>query len=141
LVPAKLESFSCSLANPDPFPIDNIEECIADVEISTSQANYPFRQSNHCVYPVGRFWTTLCGPELLHAYSRNRIIRFGRWARYSLSCLFGDYVRCLWDMRCRYKDRGDAVKANLCKWLLNSLAGKFGQRSRRWEKDTEVDWP
>jgi hypothetical protein len=44
-------------------------------------------------------------------------------------------------MRCRYKDRGDKVKENLCKWLLNSLAGKFGQRSHRWEKDTEVDWP
>src|SRR6267142_5158811 len=44
-------------------------------------------------------------------------------------------------MRCRYANRGDFVKANLCKWLLNSLAGKFGQRSHRWQKETEVDWP
>lgn len=141
LVPTRLVDFSCREDYVRPFPLDLIQECIADVKITTSNPDYPLRTCGHCVYPVGTFWTTLPGPELLHAHAKNRILQMGRWARYDLGNLFGAYVRCLWDLRCQYNARRDLAKGSLCKLMLNALGGKFGQRSHRWQKDTEVDWP
>jgi len=40
-------------------------------------------------------------------------------------------------MRKEYKESGDTLYDMFCKFLLNSLFGKFGQRSQQWQNDRE----
>jgi hypothetical protein len=133
---------------------------IATVEIETDEPAYPCRrvsamgndglnsqspQSNlsttadtDIIYPVGRFTTTLPGPELADALAQGRIKRWLRLAYYQLDDSLQDYSRCLYGMRQAYELAGDAAMATLAKRLLVSLPGKLGQHDRRWELAPEM---
>jgi hypothetical protein len=112
------------------FGLDN--SCIAEVEIETRTANYPLRLKQGVCYPVGRFKTTLAGPELMQAVESG-IVRSARAiCQYRLAPIFTKYVDALYQMRQQYKDSGNLLYDRFCKTLLNSLYGKFGQRSPNW---------
>ncbi|GAI58996.1 unnamed protein product, partial [marine sediment metagenome] len=48
--------------------------------------------------------------------------------------IFEDYVKFFYDKRLEFSTNGNKVYGYLCKLLLNSLYGKFGQKSEVWEK-------
>jgi len=50
---------------------------IATVEIDTPAPRYPVRVRGRVVYPVGRFTTTLAGPEILEARERGELVSIG----------------------------------------------------------------
>jgi hypothetical protein len=108
-------------------------EMIAKVEVDTSVPIYPERGERITYYPTGRFQTTLSGPELFHAFSCGHIVSWGSWAHYKTKPLFTTWVNELWSMRRKYEDEGNTIYAAFCKMLMNSLYGKFGQRSPEWE--------
>lgn len=141
--PCKLDD--TSETNPGGYA-DNVDPRLytaAEVLIETEKDTYPVRCRDGTYYCTGRFYTTLCGPDLQHAFKRGHIRAVVRWARYRMQKLFTEYVTHFWEKRAEYARVGDSFHEHLCKSMLNSLYGKFGQQSPRWE-DCECDldpWP
>lgn len=108
---------------------------IARVRIDSLIETFPVRHDGRVIMAGGKFTTTLCGPELLRAFKTDSIRSIGAAAIYHGADIFTDYVDYFWLMRQEYQSSGRKVYAELCKVMLNSLAGKFGQRSHRWEPD------
>jgi len=79
-------------------------------------------------YPIGRFETTLTTPELIEALTHNEIVKVLEMATYNKANIFREYVEHFYNLRLYYKAQGDQLRDKLCKLLLNSLYGKFGQR-------------
>lgn len=130
--PSKLRQSDLSGQDSVLPPSHDLSEHIAEVTIDTKSGEYPLRGKHGTMYCNGRFRTTLCGPELVRAYRSNDIICFHKWASYRCEPLFVDYVNDLYSLRQRYKAAGNETYAGLCKLMLNSLYGKFGQRSFKW---------
>jgi len=108
------------------------DRSIAETKISTTLPLYPVRTDKGVIYPVGDFSTTLAGPELGMAKSRGDIVAVRSWAEYSTKPLFKLWVDELWELRQRCIDDGNPLYEQFVKRLMNSLYGKFGQRSGAW---------
>lgn len=90
------------------LPVDSPIVCaadygiIAEVEIDTRVARYPVRVAGRVAYPVGRFRTTLAGPEIAEARDRGELVAIGagylhklaphmrEWATWVLDCTADD---------------------------------------------------
>ena len=55
---------------------------VADVEVQTEDPIYPRVIDGRLCFPVGRFTTSLCTPELRYALNRGHIARVGGMATY-----------------------------------------------------------
>lgn len=111
---------------------------VAEVYIETDNPIYPFRHNGIVTYPVGCFVTNLCGPELYDAIESGRCKKVKDWAEYECATIFYDWVDCLWSMRQRYKSEGNRLYEQFVKSLLNSLYGKFGEKSPKWVPSQNV---
>jgi hypothetical protein len=107
-------------------------DSVAEVEINTLSPIFPVRRDGATIYPVGKFVTHLCGHELHYAQSQGYVKRVGKWAEYRCGDLFSLWVDELWQLRQKYKSDGNKLYEQFAKRLLNSLYGKFGQRSPGW---------
>lgn len=127
---------------------------IARVEVETGQADYPVRvggetgfgegevadrrkdvgrkSQRRTVYPTGRFWTWLAGPELAHAVNHDRVRAVGPVARYAVDHCFRSYAASLIDRRDKARADDDPCREGLCKLLANAFAGKFAARPGGW---------
>ena len=85
------------------------------------------------IFPVGRFWTTLTTPELKYAIANNHIKQVGDCVIYEQERIFESYVDTFYKLRQEFKSAGVAEYEELCKKMLNSLYGKFGQKGEEWE--------
>lgn len=112
--------------------------CIARVLVDTGTNTYPLREHNRVIFPSGLFWTTLCGPELSQALALGEVNGVGSFARYVLSDIFSTYVDYFWQLRYMAQLSCNTIEANLCKVFLNSLYGKFGQRSAAWVNRPDI---
>lgn len=122
-------------------PPHDLTECVAEVTVKTARPIYPQRIDDRTYYPTGCFNTVLSGPELSAASRAGEIVGYGTWQHYRLAELFTDYVDTLWNLRLAYERDNNRIYAMLCKLMLNSLYGKFGQRAPQWEVDTSVHVP
>lgn len=114
---------------------------IARVTINTNTEPYPYHHDGRTDMCVGRFTTSLCGPELMHAMEHGHVVNVGCMNVYHPADLFSEYVSFFWNQRNAYKQLDDKVHAEWCKLMLNSLAGKFGQRASTWAPTSEVIAP
>ena len=91
------------------------------------------------VFPVGRFVTTLCTPELRLVL--DYIEEVFEAVVYKGARVFRDYVDYYYQKRVEAKQRGDSVRDFFYKLLLNSLYGKFAERRRdqRFVADVKLD--
>lgn len=105
---------------------------IARVQINGCDAKYPLRDETGVYHPVGRYWTTLAGPELHRALCHNHVAACSAVCWYKLGELFTQYVDYFWSLRKEYEQVGNQLYATLCKTMLNALYGKFAQRIGRW---------
>lgn len=124
-------------------PLENFlpepgEFCVAEVLVDSDQVPYPVRCRDGTFWCVGRFWTSLCGPELDRAWRTGHVRQVGQWAAYQLKDLFGRYVNHFWERRQAAAAARDFATEAICQMYLRSLYGKFGQRSHRWE---DAAWP
>jgi hypothetical protein len=103
---------------------------VARVLLQTEEAAYPVLQDNRLLFPIGEFWTILCGPELEHALRSGRVKRVTEFACYGRDILFCDYVDFFQDLRDKAKARGDEAESDRAKRMQNHLYGKFGQNGR-----------
>ena len=102
---------------------------IARVEIETSQPWFPLKYQAHTCYPIGRFITTLTTPELILCFQRGWLRSVQAIAWYRQASLFSAYVKAFIELRRQYRSEGNAGFSEICKLLINSLYGKFGQQA------------
>lgn len=106
--------------------------CTAEVWLESETGEYPVRTSEGTYYCTGRVRTILCGPELEQAWIKGHVQFIGRYVRYELKPLFNGVIKYLWACRKTAKTNGDKFDDYLCKMMMNSLHGKFGQKSGDW---------
>tara|TARA_Y100000310_G_C20701625_1_gene830504 strand:+ start:1920 stop:3719 length:1800 start_codon:yes stop_codon:yes gene_type:complete len=107
---------------------------VARVSLSTDEPVYPTRDTGRLVFPVGEFQTTLNTPELAYALRNNHIVEIHHASVYEQGYLFAPFVNALYALRQGYEKADNPAFAYLCKILMNSLYGKFGQRGSLWEE-------
>ena len=119
-------------------PFKNLSHLVATVEVDTDQLVPHRLQDGSVEYCTGNLVVTLCGPELVRLDSLGHIKRWGSWSKYKMAPLFKEWVEYWWPLRIKYKQAGDTISDGLCKMFLNSLPGKFGQKSPSWKHRPEV---
>ncbi|GAJ24874.1 unnamed protein product, partial [marine sediment metagenome] len=106
---------------------------IGSPTLITDEPVYAVRRGR-TIFPIGRFWVTLTTPELLYALEHNHLIKVERAVIYEQANIFKTYVDRFYRLRQEFKSAGVAEYEELCKKMLNSLYGKFGQKAEVWEK-------
>lgn len=105
----------------------------AKVLIETETPVYAVRRGR-TIFPVGTFWATLTTPELKYALQHKHILKIKAAVVYEQSDIFKSYVDRFYKLRHEFKSAGVAEYEELCKKMLNSLYGKFGQKAEIWTK-------
>jgi hypothetical protein len=103
------------------------------VLIETEVPVYGIRRGR-LVFPIGRYWTTLTTPELKYAFEHNHIKDVGDCVIYEQDNIFESYVTKFYKLRNHYKSIDNKEYAEFCKYMMNKLYGKFGQKGEEWEK-------
>lgn len=106
---------------------------VARVLIDTNEPVYAVRRGR-TMFPIGRFWATLTTPELKYAIEHNHLVKVDRYVVYEQASIFKSYVDKFYTLRLEFKAAGIPEYEELCKKMLNSLYGKFGQKAEIWEK-------
>lgn len=106
---------------------------IAKVLIDTDEPVYAVRR-DRTIFPVGRFWVTLTSPELRYAFNHNHIVKIHKAVVYEQQPIFRKYVDKFYSLRMDFKSAGVDTYVEICKLMLNSLYGKFGQKAEVWNK-------
>lgn len=114
---------------------------IARVRIRTTRAEYPKRQGDEVVYPIGEFVTTLCSPDLLALRKDGEVTRVYQCATYYLGTPFRDAMLALLKARAEADPKTSPDAHALSKLVANSLAGKLAQRVGGWERHSADDCP
>ena len=106
---------------------------VAKVLIKTDEPVYAVRHKR-TIFPIGRFWVSLTTPELLYALKHNHLKEVGEVVIYEQAKIFKTYVDRFYNLRQEFKSAGVDEYEYICKQLLNSLYGKFGQKAEVWKK-------
>jgi hypothetical protein len=101
----------------------------AEVELETDKPIYPYRRDNKLIFPVGKFTAFLTTASLLHAIDQDHVKKIKVCAAYKKAKLFNTFVDYFYTERLKYRDEKNPAFAYICKLILNSLYGKFGQRN------------
>jgi len=104
---------------------------IAQCEIETDDPVYAMRNNGKLIFPTGRFVTYLTTPTLLFGIKKGHVKKVLHVACYKKANIFNDFVNYFYNMRLDFRTTKNPAFAYLCKLILNSLYGKFGQRSSR----------
>lgn len=100
---------------------------IARVEVDMREPAVPYRHPRLGIcYPVGRFVTTLCQPELELVAAHGRIVRWLEVAAYGLAPALESWAEWVW-AGLEGTERNQLARILLKDWT-RSLIGKFGQR-------------
>jgi len=110
---------------------DNADKWLycAEVELETDKPIYPYRRDNKLIFPVGKFTAYLTTASLLHAIQAGHVKKIKVCAAYKKAKLFNTFVDYFYSERLKYRDEKNPAFAYICKLILNSLYGKFGQRN------------
>jgi hypothetical protein len=108
-------------------------DCIAECLLETIHVPVYCRRAGRSGRFVGTFVAVLCGPELERAIEAGIVVAVRRFARYALDDLFSGFVDNHWGRRWICQLAGDRFGSNMHKRVMNSLYGKFAQRSFQWE--------
>lgn len=106
---------------------------VADVTLTSNENVYPVRCGKRLTFPVGKFRTALTTPSLGYAIANGHILKVHGTSIYLRAPIFGSYVTELYQLRMKYQSEGNKAFSYLCKLMLNSLYGKFGQSGRVYE--------
>lgn len=126
---------SSYLENCDPIAPQAYAECmgvIARVTIETETPEYPCRVNGAVHYPIGRFTTTLTGPELLKLRGEGKVVKCWAMSRYVMAPAFAGAATALIAMRERARTEGNAAWELFAKTMGNGLGGKLAQAKGEW---------
>jgi hypothetical protein len=89
------------------------------------------------VFPVGRFRAAITNLDVkLIESGGGRIVTIYRWAAYEATVLFRRYIDEFYGLRLKYKSEGNRPFDQMCKYFMNSLEGKFAQKSTETDEIT-----
>lgn len=114
---------------------------IADVTLSTDRPLWAVRSGGKTIFPVGEFRTGVCTAGLIIALELGAVKAVHEMAVYRRAHIFTDYVETFYGLRNRYREAGEPVWSELCKYMLNKLYGKFGQADPITEYEETTDNP
>jgi hypothetical protein len=137
LYPVKYKGVEHNLAVADLRRIVDSMAVVAKVSIDTTEPVYAVK-GDRTIFPVGQFVTALCTPELKYALSHGHVKAVLDCYTYEQADIFTSYVTTMYDIRKRFKAEGQREYEQICKYLLNSLYGKFGQKAENWVKIGEA---
>jgi len=130
--------------NLDKLPGILADSCIsAQCFVSTKLPIYGIKRDGKLEFPIGSFWAGLTTQEVQRAHSRGDLQSIRNYALYDKASIFVDHVDFFYNSRLDFEAKGMSAFAYLCKHMLNSLYGKFGQRSQEWEfvrYDPDMDY-
>lgn len=132
MVPIRLAAVYGPSEIPEISFADPSQWLIAKVDIETEEPEYPYRDIHAVIYPVGRFTTVLCGPELRRAIAASHVIRVRSAARYEADSALAGYAKALYGIRQRADAGENQPLAQWAKRIMNCLHGKFAQVDRKW---------
>lgn len=104
----------------------------AEVVVNTPEPCYGIKYEGRLVFPIGQFTATLNSCELSYGIDRGYILDVLNFAIYEKGLIFGDYVDFFYSKRLEFAQAGNDSYSYLCKLMLNSLYGKFGQQIEEW---------
>jgi len=110
---------------------------VAKVAIKTDEPVYAVKHER-TVFPIGYFDTVLTTPEIKYALSHGHIKKVYDCIIYEKADIFTSYVDTMYRLRRDFAANKNGEYEKLCKVLLNSLYGKFGQKAENWEKIGEA---
>lgn len=113
---------------------------IARVRVNVSENLFPYIYKGHTCYPLGVFDTTLTTPELIYALRSGWVEAVYEAAWYEQSSLFAEFINHFTALRRQYRRDDNAGFSEICKLLINSLYGKFGQQGLKIEPVGEIDY-
>ena len=102
---------------------------MAKVVIDTKEPVYPVTLENKTTFPVGSFEANLSTPELVYALNHDHIREVKEYAYYWSANIFTEYIEYFYNLRLKYKKSGNTAYDSFCKYMMNALYGKFGQKS------------
>ena len=119
--------------------VDRIQELrkdymvFADVTLANCKLPYPVRGKKGTYYVTGTFRTALAHPELMEAIDNGYVktVHFASW--YKKVPIFKEYMEFFVKHKIDYADAGNDAFANVCKLFANSLYGKCGQQTPKWQ--------
>lgn len=103
---------------------------IAEVEVDTPVPVVPVRTPTGIVYPVGRFRTVLCSPEIDLALEVGAQVRIGRGAWYALAPVLREWADWILGLLDAPDDRVHPIIRRVVKGWSRSVIGKFAQLGR-----------
>lgn len=106
----------------------------AHVRVQSEVAAFPVRYKQRTFHPVGEFDCFLSTPEIIYLLENGKLLRVYAFARYEKAMIFREFVDYFYAERLKAKAEGDETLSYFFKIMMNSLYGKFGQKSVRWEK-------
>ncbi|KKL89487.1 hypothetical protein LCGC14_1914180, partial [marine sediment metagenome] len=133
LYPVKYEKICQRLSVTSLNELLKHKSVVAKVLIDTDEPVYAVRRER-TIFPIGRFWVTLVTPELFYALKHNHLVKIEQAVIYEQANIFKSYVDRFYKLRHKFKSEGVPEYEELCKKMLNSLYGKFGQKADVWEK-------
>ena len=81
------------------------------------------------VFPGGHIRSSVCSPEIEYILEHGDIITSYQINLYEGAYLFTDFVNYFYEKKSMYKEEGNLTYLMMCKIILNSLYGKFGQKN------------
>lgn len=105
---------------------------IAEVELDTNEIPFIVKIGQEIRYAIGKFWTVLCADELARALEEGVITKVGQIAVYQIGDLFSRYVKYWYNEKESARVGKKSHREAFAKLMLNSLYGKFAQRSPKW---------
>jgi hypothetical protein len=113
---------------------------VADVTVDTPLPCVPRKDASlgKLTFPIGRFKTVLTSHEL-RLLTEAEIVQVRAIACYEDGDIFSSFVHFFYTERQKAKEKGETAKAELLKLLMNSLYGKFGQKSSEWVRVGDAD--
>lgn len=106
---------------------------IATVVVNTPEPCFGIKYDGRLTFPVGKFIATLNTCELTYGVYKGYIDNILKFAVYEKAVIFSEYVDFFYHKRLEFIESGNEVYNYLCKKMLNSLYGKFGQRIEEWK--------
>lgn len=114
---------------------------LAEVEIDTAEPVAPAEHEGRIVWPVGRFRTTLWGPELQLALEHGARLRVDRAWLYRQGPLLHDWACWILGQLEGPAREADPIGRAVLKAWSRALIGRFGLRYPRWAELGEAPEP
>lgn len=100
---------------------------IAEIQVDTSEPVFAIKVKGKTIFPVGKFNCFVCSTGFEYGFRRGYIKTVVRAVVYRKTDLFSAYVNYFHDLRVKFREQGNEMFLILCKYMHNSLYGKFGQ--------------